>query len=383
MIKSTQKQVKDTKEDILRKFEHIEYHKDVDIDRYVDVQMNEKIKGQLKDIDDQIEVLGKVCDKQYKSSYNLLKSILDKESEKIDNNIKDYIASLREHLLKFRNRLNFDYKGKFKQVSNKVNALVEQTKKNANLKESLENKQQVLNEDNEFYERQIDNMKDMNIYLRYKLKLLLKDFSKNNTTNNINQDMQKTDMKLEEENVEQKNKTQVDYPKYDNRSDLLITELNEPMNNNLENVEEKKFTDDQINKVNQRLNYTIQKLYYEIENEKIEYSNLKEVFNKLYVKTNNIYFNILKNTYYEQKANNNNPSGNNSSSISNNNQSTLPSIYQSTSSSRKNQSTTEDGSRYIRKGEGFMDKMKNKEIIIKFLENESIKKIIYKMLYED
>ena len=382
MIKNVAKQPKESKEDMLKRFEQIEYHKDVDIDRFVDVQMNEKIKGQLKDLDDQIEVLGKVCDKQYQTSYNLLKSILDKESEKIDNNIKNYIASLREHLLNFKNRLNFDYKGKFKQVSNKVNALVDQTKKNVILKQNLENKQQVLNEDNEFYERQIDNMKDMNIYLRYKLKLLLKDFSKNNTTNNINENMQNTDMKLEEENEEQKNKTQqVELPKYDNHSDLLITELNEPMNIN-ENIE-KKFTEEQINKINQRLNYMTQKLYYEIENEKIEYSNLKEVFNKLYVKTNNIYFNILKNTYYEQKANNNNPSGNNSSSISNNNQSTLPSIYQSTSSSRKNQSTTEDGSRYIRKGEGFMDKMKNKEIIIKFLENESIKKIIYKMLYED
>ena len=152
--------------------------------------------------------------------------------------------------------------------------------------------------------------------------------------------------------------------------------MNEIHNNN--NLENKKFTEEQIKKVNQRFNYIAQKLYFDIENEKIEYSNLKDVFDKLYLKTNNIYINILKNTYNEQKSNNNNSiAANNNSSQSNNNQSTLPSIYQSTSSS-KNLSRANKKPK-----EGYMTKKKNKEIIIKFLEKEEIKRIIYKMLYDD
>ena len=88
--------------------------------------------------------------------------------------------------------------------------------------------------------------------------------------------------------------------------------------------------------------------------------------------------NILKNTHNEQKLNNSSTTGNNNnSSMTNNNQSTLPSIYQSTNSS-KNVSK-----RSYKPKEGYMTKKHNKDLIIKFLENNEIKKIIYKMLYDD
>ena len=137
--------------------------------------------------------------------------------------------------------------------------------------------------------------------------------------------------------------------------------------------ENKKFSEEQIEKVKKRFNYMAQKLFFDIENEKIEYSNLKEVFDKLYVKTNNMYMNILKNTHNEQKMNN---SATNNSNSNINNQSTLPSIYQSTNASRSS-------NRKNKPKEGFMSKKISKEIIINFLEKEEIKKIIYKMLYED
>ena len=176
-------QEKDTKEDILRKFEQIEFHQDVEIDKYVDVQMNEKIKDQLKEIDEQIEELGKVCDNQYKKSYNMLKNILDKESSKIDSNIKNYISNLREQLVDFKTRLNYDYKGKYKEISKKLDSTVLKLKKNSIEKKNLENKYNILNEDEQFYERQLDNIKDMNIYLKYKLKLLIKEYNKLNNYN--------------------------------------------------------------------------------------------------------------------------------------------------------------------------------------------------------
>ena len=403
-----------TKEDILRRFEQIEFHQDVDIDKYVDVQMNEKIKDQLKEIDNQIEELGQVCDKQYKKSYNMLKNILDKESSKIDSNIKNYISNLREQLVDFKTRLNYDYKGKYKDISKKLDNTVKKLKKNTNEKNNLENKYNILNEDEEFYERQLDNIKDMNIYLKYKLKLLIKEY---NRLNNINLGYTKNQYELngynnnnldnystDNENICQKKPRKKIIQQ--NNDNFLITGLHEyegyeesdnsnPNINNYEDENEnnnqineiqntninnpnKKFSEEQIEKVKQRFNYISQKLLFDIENEKIEYSNLKDVFDKLYVKTNNIYMNILKNTYYEQNINNSSTTGNNNSSqTNNNNQSTLPSIYQSTSSS-KNLSKANKKPK-----EGYISKKKNKELVIKFLEKEEIKRIIYRMLYDD
>jgi hypothetical protein len=403
-----------TKEDILRRFEQIEFHQDVDIDKYVDVQMNEKIKDQLKEIDNQIEELGQVCDKQYKKSYNMLKNILDKESSKIDSNIKNYISNLREQLVDFKTRLNYDYKGKYKDISRKLDNTVKKLKKNTNEKNNLENKYNILNEDEEFYERQLDNIKDMNIYLKYKLKLLIKEYNRLNNINlgytqnkyelNGNNNNNLDNYNIDNENISQKKPRKKIIQQ--NNDNFLITglheyegyeesdnsnpninnyedeneydnQINEIQNNNI-NSPNKKFSEEQIEKVNQRFNYISQKLLFDIENEKIEYSNLKDVFDKLYVKTNNIYMNILKNTYFEQNINNSSTTGNNNSSqTNNNNQSTLPSIYQSTSSS-KNLSKANKKPK-----EGYMSKKKNKELVIKFLEKEEIKRIIYKMLYDD
>ena len=367
------------KKELLSRFENFEYHDDVDLDKKEELQLNPKIIEQLKDIDDKIEILGKVCDKQYKNSYNMLKSILDKENEKVDNNIKTYISNLRNQLLQFKEKLNFDYKGKYKEVTKQLNEKVEILKKNENIRNKLEKKFEVLNEDCAFYERQLDNIKDMNTYLKYKLKMTIKNYNKFNNDNiNINDDNEN----IEPINEEEKKKKIIKK----NDDDFLITglqeyELNEKSDenanennnsNNKENLENKKFTKEQIDKVKKRFNYMAQKLYFDIENEKIEYSNLKEVFDKLYIKTNNIYMNILKNTHNEQKLNSS--SGNNSNSNSNN-QSTLPSIYLSTNTSKTNNVN--------KPKDGFMSKKISKEIIINFLEKEEIKKIIYKMLYDD
>jgi len=373
--------LRQNKKDLLNRFENFEYYDDVDLDKKEDLQLNPKILEQLKDIDEKIEVIGKVCDKQYKNSYNMLKSILDKENEKVDNNIKSYISNLRNQLLQFKEKLNFDYKGRYKEVTKQLNELVETLKKNQSLKNNLEKKYEVLNEDCVFYEKQLDNIKDMNTYLKYKLKMTLKNYNKlNNDYININDNNEN----IEQKNEEEKKKKIIKK----NEDDFLITglqeyELDEKSDDNINetndskkkaNLENKKYTEEQIEKVKKRFNYMAQKLYFDIENEKIEYSNLKEVFDKLYIKTNNIYINILKNTHNEQKLNNSSiGTSNNNSNI--NNQSTLPSIYLSTSTSKNNNVS--------KPKEGFMSKKMSKDIVISFLEKEEIKKIIYKMLYDD
>ena len=375
------------KQDLYDRFDSYEYHSDADLDKTEDFQLNSKIKNQLKDIDEQIEVLGKVCDKQYKNSYNMLKNILDKENQKVDNDIKNYISNLRSQLVRFKEKLNFDYKGKYKEVTKQLNEKVETLNKNKNLRNKLEKKYQVLNEDCVFYERQLDNIKDMNSYLKYKLKMVLKNYRKiNGDYININEDTERNN-----DNNEQEQKKKIVKK---NDDDFLLTGLkeyeieekpeenrgeNEVKNNIIKkpNVENKKFSDEQIEKVKKRFNFMTQKLYFDIENEKIEYSNLKEVFDKLYIKTNNIYMNILKNTHNDYKMNNSGINNSNNSNSLNNNQSTLPSIYLSTNNSSKN-------SNKINKSKGgYMSKKLSKDIVINFLEKEEIKKIIYKMLYDD
>ena len=375
------------KQDLYDRFDSYEYHSDADLDKTEDFQLNPKIKNQLKDIDEQIEVLGKVCDKQYKNSYNMLKNILDKENQKVDNDIKNYISNLRSQLVRFKEKLNFDYKGKYKEVTKQLNEKVETLNKNKNLRNKLEKKYQVLNEDCVFYERQLDNIKDMNSYLKYKLKMVLKNYRKiNGDYININEDTERNN-----DNNEQEQKKKIVKK---NDDDFLLTGLKEyeieekpeenrneiEVNNNIikkPNVENKKFSNEQIEKVKKRFNFMTQKLYFDIENEKIEYSNLKEVFDKLYIKTNNIYMNILKNTHNDYKMNNSGINNSNNSNSLNNNQSTLPSIYLSTNNSSKN-------SNKINKSKGgYMSKKLSKDIVINFLEKEEIKKIIYKMLYDD
>jgi hypothetical protein len=379
---------KQSKQDLLFRLDNYENNLDEDIESHDELQLNPKIKNQLKDIDAKIEVLGKVCDNQYKNSYNMLKNILDKENQKVDNDIKSYISNLRNQLIQFKEKLNFDYKGKYKEVTKELNMKVEELNKNRSIKNKLEKKFEVLQEDCQFYERQLDNIRDMNSYLRYKLKMALKNYKEiNNDLININDDSGKNNNSDIISEPEKKGKIIKK-----NDDDFLITglqeyELEEKPEENNENIKEninniiqnkkikkgenKKFSDEQIEKVKKRFDFTTQKLYFDIENEKIEFSNLKEVFDKLYIKTNNIYMNILKNTHNEQKMNN---SGTNNSNSNINNQSTLPSIYQSTNLSNSS-------NRKLK--EGFMSKKTSKEIVINFLEKEEIKKIIYKMLYDD
>jgi hypothetical protein len=379
---------KQSKQDLLFRLDNYENNLDEDIESHDELQLNPKIKNQLKDIDAKIEVLGKVCDNQYKNSYNMLKNILDKENQKVDNDIKSYISNLRNQLVQFKEKLNFDYKGKYKEVTKELNMKVEELNKNKSIKNKLEKKFEVLQEDCQFYERQLDNIRDMNSYLRYKLKMALKNYKEiNNDLININDDSGKNNNSDIISEPEKKGKIIKK-----NDDDFLITglqeyELEEKPEENNENIKEninniiqnkkikkgenKKFSDEQIEKVKKRFDFTTQKLYFDIENEKIEFSNLKEVFDKLYIKTNNIYMNILKNTHNEQKMNN---SGTNNSNSNINNQSTLPSIYQSTNLSNSS-------NRKLK--EGFMSKKTSKEIVINFLEKEEIKKIIYKMLYDD
>ena len=112
------------------------------------------------------------------------------------------------------------------------------------------------------------------------------------------------------------------------------------------------------------MNFIIEKILNNINKENKKKINLQRHFTSLYSKTNNIYMDIFKNfvneifeseTIFNEK--NQYSNGINSSSINSINISKL--------------STSNDG---------YMNKLKKKEIIINFLENIEVKKLIFHLL---
>ena len=145
---------------------------------------------------------------------------------------------------------------------------METLKKNQSLKNNLEKKYEVLNEDCVFYEKQLDNIKDMNTYLKYKLKMTLKNYNKlNNDYININDNNENIEQKNEEEKkkkIIKKNDddfliTGLQEYELDEKSDDNINENNDPKKK--ENFENKKYTEEQIEKVKKRFNYMPSNLF--------------------------------------------------------------------------------------------------------------------------
>ena len=264
-MKRTNIETKDNEENI-QKFV-IPVHDEVsfkDIAKYLDIQMQDSIKKQLEGIDEEVEKLGKVCDNLYKQSYKEYKNVLDKEREDLDNNVKKYISNLKDNLIGLRNRINYDYKGKYREVNSKLNKLVDELKVTTKQNVKLQYKKDDLMEDCSFYEKQIDDMKDLNIYLKYKLKLFLGDIQE------------------EEQNEEQ------------------ITEPNNNIANEEKGIDKNKKNNKNTNNNNRNTN--IEKENFEDENVKEE-NNSKEIKNKEDEKgeEDKLYITATKNLYNSNK----------------------------------------------------------------------------------
>ena len=95
----------------------IHYYTDTNIDGYVDIAMSQEWHKKLDKIDQQIEDVGKLCDKKKKESYEEYKEMLNYERQLLNQGIKDAINELKEKLKEYHEKVNFDYKGKFKEVN--------------------------------------------------------------------------------------------------------------------------------------------------------------------------------------------------------------------------------------------------------------------------
>ena len=386
-----------------------------DIVKYLDVSMQDSIKNQLEGIDEEVEKLGKVCDNLYKQSYKEYKNILDKEREDLDNNVKKYISNLKDNLIGLRNRINFDYKGKYQEVNSKLTKLVENLKVTTKQSIKLQYKQNDLKEDCSFYERQIDDMKDMNIYLKYKLKLFLGDIPEEER-NQIESEEIENGNKIEEDNKNKSKKSNKTNNRYEENSNIKINISNNSINekNRIINKEDEKNEEDKLyitatknlynsNKKKKKKNYIefdeVEYLNSKLELEEIQLTNyiqhekyknikLSEIYNILFLKTTNPYFINLKELIEEHKTINVSKSiekNNMGKSNSINNRSILPSIYNSTMAMSNSPLIKERKNFYtpVNPGPGYVTRKENKEIMLSFLENIETKNAIYKLMYGD
>ena len=376
-----------------------------DIAKYLDIQMQDSIKQQLEGIDEEVEKLGKVCDNLYKQSYEEYKNILDKEREDLDKNVKKYISNLKDNLIGLRNRINYDYKGKYREVNSKLNKLVEELKITTKQSVKLQYKKDDLQEDCLFYEKQIEDMKDMNIYLKYKLKLFLGDIKEeennegninevnksistensNRINNNINNNRyaDNSNENFKDNKIEEKNKNYTNKEDEKNEEDKLYITATKNLYSNKK--KRKKF--DEVEYLNSKLELEEVQLLNYIHHEKYKNVKLAEIYNNMYLKTKNPYFNNLKELIEEKQTTNTSKSLEKSSneSIMGNNRSVFSSIYNSTKS-MSNSPPLNDKKRFYtpeNPGPGYITRKENKEIILDFLENLEVKKAIYKLMYGD
>ncbi len=377
-----------------------------DIVKYLDVQMQDSIKKQLEGIDEEVEKLGKVCDKVYKKSYEEYKNILDKEREDLDNNVKKYISNLKDNLIGLRNRINYDYKGKYREINSKLSKLVEELKVTTKQSVKLQYKKNDLIEDCTFYEKQIDTMRDMNIYLKYKLKLFLGDIEEENNKNNKKIQKDEVNNNIKDETKKDLNKNEMNN---DIRDEYNINKGKDKSSGNINNNDDKKENNedeksnedklyitatknlyksnknknaefDEIGYLNSKLDLEELQLLNYIHHEKRKNAKLSEIYNTLFLKTQNKYFSCLTELIDEQKTINTSKSlekNNLNDSSFGNNSSILPSILSSSQSLNENKKFYKPEN----PGPGYISRKENKEIILNFLENIDVKKAIYKLMY--
>ena len=379
-----------------------------DIAKYLDVQMQDNIKKKLDDINDEVENLGKVCDNLYKKSSEEYKTIINKEREDLDNKVKKYIFDLKDNLIGMKNRLNYDYKGKFLEINGKLNKLSEKIDTGTKQCIKLKNEINYLSEDCSFLKQQLEDIKDMNLYLKYKLKLFLgeiqeepiNDKKETNTVqisqeenikdNNNIKSNKSENKKIETEKINKESiKKEKEGKKHEYEDKLYLTATKNFNNSSHKKKYIKNNEFDEVEYLKSKLNLEEAQLINYIQHEKDKNAKLNQIYTSLQMKNQNPNFSFLKELIDQYNLNNKSKSfENNTSNESNiiNNKSGMQSIQSIYSTSLSNSVSFGERKQFYspeNPGYGFMNRKENKEIILNFLESIEAKKIIYKIMYGD
>ena len=347
----------------------LEYDNNMNIDNFVDGEIKEKLNFQINQINNQIENIGVLCDKRRQSSFELCKSYFLSERRKLNNFLEQSLENLKKEVQNYKKKHNIDYSSHLNELKKKVKNLdINYTKDKIYLKK-IKEKKQILLEDEFFYEREYENMENLNHYLKLTLKNLQdkhiesndkQTIRKNNRYETLTNEQLTGRTNEKKMNLSISSSNNLDNQNKDNNG-FYITGENIPNTTRIINMR-----NELENNLKIKMNFITEKILNNINKENKKKINLQRHFTLLYNKTNNIYMDIFKNTVnelinkdYETIFNENNQYSNaiNSSSINSINISKL--------------STNNDG---------YMNKLKKKDIIINFLENMEVKKLIFHLL---
>ena len=347
----------------------LEYDNNMNIDNFVDGEIKEKLNFQINQINNQIENIGVLCDKRRQSSFELCKSYFLSERRKLNNFLEQSLENLKKEVQNYKKKHNIDYSSHLNELKKKVKNLdINYTKDKIYLKK-IKEKKQILLEDEFFYEREYENMENLNHYLKLTLKNLQdkhiesndkQTIRKNNRYETLTNEQLTGRTNEKKMNLSISSSNNLDNQNKDNNG-FYITGENIPNTTRIINMR-----NELENNLKIKMNFITEKILNNINKENKKKINLQRHFTLLYNKTNNIYMDIFKNIVnelinkdYETIFNENNQYSNaiNSSSMNSINISKL--------------STNNDG---------YMNKLKKKDIIINFLENMEVKKLIFHLL---
>lgn len=148
------------------------YYKDTDIDDFVDLETLSKIKKHLSEIDSQISTIGTICDKKYDSSTAEYEAILDKERQEIDAQMANTLKQLEELLLWYKKSKETNYKAIYQRITNKLKKVANDIKLQTAMLMRKENTTNEYKEDEQFLTKELNYAKEMNEYLKYKLNMI-------------------------------------------------------------------------------------------------------------------------------------------------------------------------------------------------------------------
>ena len=346
----------------------LENDNEMNIDNLIDVELKEKLHSQIDQINNQIETIGLICDKRKRSSFDICKSYILSERKKLNHFLEESLENLKKDVQNYKNKYNIDYSSHLNELKKKVKILDNNYTKDKNYLKKIKEKNRILHEDEFFYDREYENMENLNQYLKLTLKNLqnkqIETIVDKQTTNKNKRYENLLNEQLIDKTKEKKinisiSSTNILDNQYRENNGFYITRTNIP--NTTRYINKKNEIENQL-KI--KMNFIIEKILNNINKENKKKINLQRHFTSLYSKTNNIYMDIFKNfvneifeseTIFNEK--NQYSNGINSSSINSINISKL--------------STSNDG---------YMNKLKKKEIIINFLENIEVKKLIFHLL---
>ena len=148
------------------------YYKDTDIDDFVDLETLSKIKKHLSEIDSQISTIGTICDKKYDNSTAEYEAILDKERQEIDAQMANTLKQLEELLLWYKKSKETNYKAIYQRITNKLKKVANDIKLQTAMLMRKENTTNEYKEDEQFLTKELNYAKEMNEYLKYKLNMI-------------------------------------------------------------------------------------------------------------------------------------------------------------------------------------------------------------------